>query len=166
MLAAKLKGPSTTKLHARPLAVVAKDGRDLKIWFQKALDATRSGGHQTCPFFLALALALKAGCIWDKDLKKWMDPEALLKQPNSEIRARWQKSMSTDKPEQASRHCPSSSGRLMGMCFFLLRWERLFASCFAQTSTIESFRESWWMRHQVHDDCSGSIDMPVQASGC
>lgn len=37
-------------------------------------------------------LACKTGCIWDGELKKWMDLEALLQHPNPEVRERWQKS--------------------------------------------------------------------------
>ena len=37
-------------------------------------------------------LALKAGCIWDNELKKWMDLEGLLAHPNPTIRERWQRS--------------------------------------------------------------------------
>ena len=30
-------------------------------------------------------LACKAGCIWDNELKKWMDLEALLQHPDPEV---------------------------------------------------------------------------------
>ena len=36
--------------------------------------------------------ALKAGCIWDEELKKWMNPEDLLNHPNPEVKAIWEKS--------------------------------------------------------------------------
>ena len=36
--------------------------------------------------------ASKAGCIWDEELKKWMNLEDLLNHPNPEIKAIWEKS--------------------------------------------------------------------------
>ena len=36
--------------------------------------------------------ALKAGCIWDESLKKWMNLEDPLNHPNPEVKAIWEKS--------------------------------------------------------------------------
>ena len=35
--------------------------------------------------------ALKAGCIWDEELKKWMNLEDLLNHLNPEVKAIWEK---------------------------------------------------------------------------
>ena len=51
MLAAKLKGTNGTKLHTQPLAPVTKDGRNLQVWFQRALTSTRKAGRTEGPFF-------------------------------------------------------------------------------------------------------------------
>ena len=39
-----------------------------------------------------LVRALRAGCIWDEQLKKWMGLEDLLKHPDKQIRSTWEKS--------------------------------------------------------------------------
>ena len=39
-----------------------------------------------------LVRALKAGCIWDDSLKKWLNLEELLKHPDPQVRETWRKS--------------------------------------------------------------------------
>ena len=39
-----------------------------------------------------MAKVLRAGCIWDEELKKWMNLEDLLNHPNPKVRETWEKS--------------------------------------------------------------------------
>ena len=39
-----------------------------------------------------IANVLRAGCIWDEELKRWMNLENLLNHPNPKIREIWEKS--------------------------------------------------------------------------
>jgi len=44
------------------------------------------------PHRTTIARVLRAGCIWDEGLKKWMNLENLLSHPNPKVRATWEKS--------------------------------------------------------------------------
>ena len=41
---------------------------------------------------MLLVKALKAGCIWDESLKKWLNLKDLLQHPDAQVRETWKKS--------------------------------------------------------------------------
>ena len=65
-------------------------------------------------------LACKAGCVWDNDLKKWMDLEALLQHPNPAACERWQRS-STKEHGNIFQGCGETEGK--NVCTWIYRHE-------------------------------------------
>ena len=60
--------------------------------FNHHVKACRLHQHNRANAFKAtIVRALKTGCIWDEQLKKWLSLHDLLNHPNPEVRACWEK---------------------------------------------------------------------------
>merc|ERR1739836_265514 len=64
--------------------------------------------------------ALKAGCIWDEQLKKWLSLHELLDHPDPQVRACWEKSVGK---ELGSLFQGFKDTKGMDVCKFIPKWQ-------------------------------------------